>query len=208
MLDSIQTYDRTAQTYDRAHRRWLHFAGGEAQCAFEGAVTALLQPSMKLLDAACGTGTVARRLLETMHQRLDVTLLDASKNMLSQCRDLKADRVLGRLQDLPFADQSFDLTTCAWGLETLPDPAIGLQELIRVTRVGGTVALVFCANRKTRTLFDYGLSKHVAVTGRGQFLDAKDIIHMASQFCRSDIRLLHSSGPAAALVIQRLGEKR
>ncbi|MBM7069134.1 methyltransferase domain-containing protein [Actibacterium sp. 188UL27-1] len=78
---------------------------GEAQCAFEGAAAALLRPGMAVLDAACGAGVVARRLLAGLDGPIDVILLDAAPAMLDQCRDIPARRLIGRIEALPFPDQ-------------------------------------------------------------------------------------------------------
>ena len=106
-------YAAQVARYDRSHARWLRHAGGEAQCAFEGAAAALLRPGMALLDAACGIGTVARRLLAGVDGPIDLTLLDAELGMLNLCTDLPATRTPGRIEAMPLPDNSFDLVTCA-----------------------------------------------------------------------------------------------
>jgi ubiquinone/menaquinone biosynthesis C-methylase UbiE len=126
MANSHNIHDETADAYSKSHARWLRFAGGEAQCAFEGAVTALLRPGMRMLDVACGTGTVARRLLDGSNGDFDLVLLDASQRMLNKCRDIPANRVTGCMKNLPFETDNFDLLTCAWGIETLDDPGLAL----------------------------------------------------------------------------------
>ena len=164
-------YDRAAGSYDRSHDRWLRYAGGEAQCAFEGAATALLRPGMSMLDAACGTGTVVRRLLNGSRGKIDIALLDVSRQMLDQCHDIAARRVLGRMEDLPFADNSFDLVTCAWGLEVLNDPDPALREFVRVARADGRICLVFCAERPAGSMLGTLFSAHIRHSRRGRFLD-------------------------------------
>lgn len=106
-------YDTLSHRYDRSHGRWLRFAGGEAQCAFEGAATALLRPGMRILDAGCGTGTVARRLLRKANGPVELVLLDASVKMLAKCHDIPATRTTGCMKNLPFEMDHFDLLTCA-----------------------------------------------------------------------------------------------
>lgn len=48
--------------------------------------------------------------------------------------------VLGRAQQLPFAEATFDVVVSGLVLNFLPDPARGLAEMLRVARPGGTVA--------------------------------------------------------------------
>lgn len=194
-------YDNLADSYGKAHARWLRFAGGEAQCAFEGATTALLHPGIRMLDAACGTGTVARRLLKGLDGGFDLVLLDTSKRMLNCCADLPAQRVTGCMTDLPFPNNSFDLVTCSWGIETLDDPYPALSEFVRVTRSGGHVCIVFCAARPPRSLADRALRHRVVHSGRGSFLIHDHVRDLAKAAGARRIQSLHCSGSAAAMIL-------
>lgn len=194
-------YDAGAWEYGFAHDRWLRFAGGEAQCAFEGAATALLKPGDRMLDAACGTGSVARRLLAMATGEVQLVLLDASANMLAKCRDIPAERVTGCMTDLPFESNRFDLVTCAWGIEVLNDPRPALREFIRVTQPGGHICLVFCADRPARSLMGRLLRKHVTSSGRGRFLNQLELNRFAVWAGARHVQTLHCSGPAAAMII-------
>lgn len=201
VADQSNIYGALSASYARSHNRWLRFAGGEAQCAFEGAVTALLRPGMRLIDVACGTGTVARRLLQNTGGEIELLLLDACDAMLDQCRDLPADRIRANMQDLPFAADRFDLLTCAWGIETLPDPRPALAEFVRVTRPGGHVCLVFCADRQTPSVVGKALRHHIVSTGRGQFLNHDRMRRICRDAGATKVQTLHCNGPAAALIL-------
>lgn len=198
----VGRYDALCLAYDRLHARWLRHAGGEAQCAFEGAVTALLCPGQAVLDAACGTGTVARRMMACVDGALDLTLLDASARMLARCRDIPAPRVRGRIEALPLEPQRFDLVTCAWGMETSAAPDVVLREFFRVTRPGGHICLVFCADRPCQSWIGYGLRQRIIMTGRGRFLDPAHTHGLATELGAKAVRPIHCSGPAAAMIIQ------
>ncbi len=200
-MTSSNVYDTTVNSYAAAHERWLRFAGGEAQCAFEGAVTALLSPGKRMLDVACGTGTVARRLLKNTDNNLNLVLLDSSQNMLDCCRDIPAQHVLGCMKDLPFSDDSFDLLTCAWGIETLRDPFPALSEFVRVTRPGGHVCLVFCADRPPRSIVDRALRQRIIYSGRGSFLAPTTLRAVAELAGARHVQMLHCSGSAAAMIL-------
>ncbi len=200
-MRSCNVYDEVTDTYGRAHARWLRFAGGEAQCAFEGAVTALLRPGIRFLDVACGTGTVARRLLKGLEGDTDLVLLDASQKMLDCCDDIPARRIIGCMKDLPFQDNSFDLLTCAWGIETLDDPYQALSEFVRVTRCGGHVCIVFCANRPPRSIADRVLRHRISYSGRGVFLVDGKVRTLAKAAGARLVQSLHCSGSAAAMIL-------
>ena len=50
-------------------------------------------------------------------------------------------RVQGRLEALPYADDSFDAIACSWVMQHLADPADALAEFARVLRPGGLLLL-------------------------------------------------------------------
>lgn len=138
-----EVYDRHARVYSRKHDRFLRIAGGATQSAVEGMLSVILRPGLKLLDAGCGTGRLGR-YLQTMESGIDLTLLDAAPNMLSQIADPKARTIEGSLTDLPFVDGTFDAVACTWVLETLARPQAGLAELMRVLKPGGTLCMAIC----------------------------------------------------------------
>ena len=81
----------------------------------KGAVSALLRPGMHMLDAACGTGAVVRRLRAGVNGQVDLVLLDTSQRMLDKCRDIPAERVLGCMKSLPFDNGQFDFAHLCMG---------------------------------------------------------------------------------------------
>ncbi len=102
--------------------------------------------SARVLDVATGTAGVAIALART--RPLVVIGLDQSAPMLAAGR-AAIDRaalaarlhlVLGRGEQLPFADGSFDAVTFTYLLRYLDDPAATLVELTRVLRPSGTIA--------------------------------------------------------------------
>lgn len=109
----LTRYARLAPRYDRAHARWLRFAGGEAQCAFEGAVTARVRPGTSVLDVGCGTGALARRLSAAHGNSIELTLVDASRQMLARAGDIAARHVHGEIENLPLPSNRYDVVICA-----------------------------------------------------------------------------------------------
>jgi demethylmenaquinone methyltransferase/2-methoxy-6-polyprenyl-1,4-benzoquinol methylase len=103
----------------------------------------------QVLDVASGTGLVAAALVR--RTGCSVVALDQSEHMLAgQRARLAADAALtarielvhGEAEALPFEDGAFDALTFTYLLRYVDDPAAVLQELARVVKPGGTVAMV------------------------------------------------------------------
>jgi len=94
----------------------------------------------RALDAACGTGRHAARLVASGHRTVGV---DRSAAMLAIARRKvpQADFRIGDLTRLPLEDGSVDVAVCALALTHLPDPEPAIAELARVVRPDGTIVL-------------------------------------------------------------------
>jgi SAM-dependent methyltransferase len=105
------------------------------------------QPGERVLDAACGTGIVARRVAALFGTQGQVVGLDLNPAMLTVARavatreGLTVDWREGRVESLPFPDANFDLVVCQHGLQYVPDRAAAITELRRVLRPGGRVVV-------------------------------------------------------------------
>lgn len=114
------------------------------------------QPGERVLDAACGTGIVARRVAALVGTQGQVVGLDLNPAMLTVARDvatregLTVDWREGRVESLPFPDAAFDLVVCQHGLQYVPDRAAAVAELQRVLCPGGRVVVSVQQPIKTR----------------------------------------------------------
>ena len=99
-----------------------------------------------ILDVGSGAGQIASHLLEFADPDAAITCVDLSQQMLVRARRrLKSKRpqfIAADLAALPFADASFDCTTCGYVLEHVPDTRAGLSELARVLAPGGRMLLL------------------------------------------------------------------
>jgi len=88
------------------------------------------------LDAACGTGRHAARLMKLGHTVIGV---DNSQEMLGVAsrKIPDADLRLGELDQLPLADGSVDTVVCGLALTHVPDLQSVFREFARVLRPGG-----------------------------------------------------------------------
>ncbi|MEU1199046.1 class I SAM-dependent methyltransferase [Streptomyces sp. NPDC005813] len=130
MLD----YDREADDYDATR-------GGESRAAAAAGSALGLVPAgaRSLLDVACGTGIVTRRLAAD-RPGLRVTGVDSSAGMArTAAARLPGAVVLGDSRRLPFADGSFDALTVIWLLHLLADAEAVVAEAARVLRPGGVL---------------------------------------------------------------------
>jgi SAM-dependent methyltransferase len=90
----------------------------------------------RALDAACGTGRHAERLVEAGHQVLGI---DLTPEMLARAAERvpAAEFIEADLRDIPAPDGHFDLVVCGLALAHLPDLGAGVAELARVLKPGG-----------------------------------------------------------------------
>tara|TARA_B100000927_G_scaffold290031_1_gene287876 strand:+ start:214 stop:828 length:615 start_codon:yes stop_codon:yes gene_type:complete len=100
------------------------------------------QKPNRILDVATGTGDLALELQRACPSA-EVTGADFCEEMLELARDrgLKQSLVADGLK-LPFADDSFDAVTVAFGLRNMSDWKKGLQEMGRVVRPSGFVLVL------------------------------------------------------------------
>ncbi len=142
--DTKGLYDRVADQYEQFRSLWVALADNAVERPMLEELRAILVPGRRILDAGCGTGTLARRI-HAMQPDADVTLLDLSAAMLGRTEDIPAARVQASVLDLPFADRSFDLVVSSWVIETVPDPLQAVSEYLRVINEGGYVLYTFCS---------------------------------------------------------------
>ena len=98
---------------------------------------------MRVLDLASGTGEPAISLAERVEPAGSVTAVDQSPELLEvaaqRARLKKLSNFVTQQADahhLPFADRSFDLATCRFGVMFFSDVNAALKELRRVLKPG------------------------------------------------------------------------
>lgn len=133
-----QVQDKHAPGYDRKisfFERVLFEGGREWVCS---------RARGKTLELAIGTG----RNLPLYDGDVELTGVELSPQMLAQARTRAegigrpVDLREGDVQDLEFADESFDTVVCTLGFCTIPDSKRGLAEAWRVLVPGGSLHLL------------------------------------------------------------------
>ena len=131
-------FDETAPWYDWG-ARFLSFGSGDWYR--EQALRRLgLEPGMKLLDLATGTGVVARAALKITSAK-NIIGADVSIGMLVVGRTGNV-RVQTPAERLPFRSESFDRITIGFALRHFADLSAVFEECHRVLRPGGKLMIL------------------------------------------------------------------
>jgi demethylmenaquinone methyltransferase/2-methoxy-6-polyprenyl-1,4-benzoquinol methylase len=123
-------------------------SGGLHRLWKDAMVTALnppKRPGWRVLDVAGGTGDIAMRIVEASQRNARATVLDINASMLAVGRERATRRGLADMiafveanaENLPFADESFDAYTVAFGIRNVPRIPVALAEACRVLKPGG-----------------------------------------------------------------------
>ncbi|NRA53813.1 MAG: bifunctional demethylmenaquinone methyltransferase/2-methoxy-6-polyprenyl-1,4-benzoquinol methylase UbiE [Gammaproteobacteria bacterium] len=122
------------------HRLWKRFA---IDCSG-------VRPGQKVLDLAGGTGDLTAKFSRIVGSTGQVVLADINDSMLKVGRDKLRDLgvvsnvqyVQANAQALPFADNTFDLITIAFGLRNVTDKDEALRSMYRVLKPGGRLLIL------------------------------------------------------------------
>lgn len=120
---------------------------------WKDALVTKLRPSqtrpLALLDVAGGTGDITFRVLDAAQAQSTATVFDINGDMLAVGRDRcpqhfagRVDFVQGNAESLPFADNSYDAYTIAFGIRNVPRIDLALKEAYRVLRRGGRLLVL------------------------------------------------------------------
>jgi len=139
-------FDSVAPRYDLMndlasaglHRLWKAFTVGVAR----------IEPGMRVLDIASGTGDLALAFARRVGPRGLVVHSDINPAMLRIGRDRLADAgvvaqsLLCDAECLPFRDGTFDRVSVAFGLRNMTHKDHALREMTRVLRPGGRLLVL------------------------------------------------------------------
>lgn len=139
-----RVFASVAPSYDRmndamslgVHRLW------------KSAFIADMAPSrgMTILDCAGGTADIALRIAAVTGGTAPVTVVDLNDEMLKVGRQRARDAGIGdhavkfvqaNAENLPFADNQFDIYAISFGMRNVPRVEVALHEAMRVLKPGG-----------------------------------------------------------------------
>lgn len=156
---------------------------------------AKIAPGQDVLDAACGTGIVARTAADRVNPNGSVTGVDINPGMLTVARQISPDIQWheASVEALPFDDETFDVVLSQFALMFFPDPEAALREMIRVLKPRGRLAVsVFDGIDRqplyggTADVYERIIGKSAGDAGRGPFTMG-DTDELASLFAAAGI---------------------
>ncbi len=121
---------------------------------------------IEVLELAAGTGIVTRYLLQAL-PNADIAATDISEDMMNIAKETIASPKLYwanlDMAAIPFANDSFDLIVCQFGLMFVPDKQKALSEMHRVLKPGGQLLFNTWGNIAENPMWQisFGLFKQV-----------------------------------------------
>lgn len=204
-----QVFDSVAPRYDLMndlmscgiHRLWKRFT-----IELSG-----VQRGNRVLDLAGGTGDLSAKFATIVGEQGQVVLADINAAMLQVGRDrlLNKGQAISYAQvnaeTLPFADNSFDIITIAFGLRNVTDKEMALASMLRVLKPGGRVLILEFSElqiRPLKPLYDLYSFKVLPLLGKLIAKDADSYRYLAES-----IRM-HPNQETLLQMMQRVGFDR
>lgn len=143
-------FHKVAKRYDIMN----DIMSGGLHRVWKGAMISALNPrkdpDYHILDVAGGTGDIAFKAIEATGRKAHATVLDINGSMLDVGRARAEKRGLGgnltfveaNAEVLPFADNTFDAYTIAFGIRNIPRIDLALKEAFRVLKRGGRLLVL------------------------------------------------------------------
>lgn len=167
-------FDCIAPTYQRVNT--LASAGRDRRWRQRTVREAGVQPTDRILDIACGTGDLAVEFSNACPQY--VVGLDFARQMLTHAAASTRRGpawVQGDALRLPFADGSFDITSCAFGIRNFQSLELGLKEMYRVLSPRGRALIL-----------EFAMPDHRLLRGLYQFYFARIMPVLATWLSRDN----------------------
>lgn len=156
-------FSRHALAYQR--RLEAIMSRGESLGRLRALAVVDARPGMRIIDLACGPGTLSRRLAAMVSPGGEVVGVDLAPGMIELACAMEIPGTRFELMDiehLTFDDESFDAAVCGHGFQFVPDLPVALREARRVLRANGRLgASVPLSSRSERawTLLDSAMDR-------------------------------------------------
>jgi ubiquinone/menaquinone biosynthesis C-methylase UbiE len=144
-----------------AWRKWRHEFALQSRAATDLLLeAACVEPGMRILDLASGSGEPAASLALATGPEGRVVATDIVPDMLLGAREHAADRGRGNVafaaangEALPFCDGTFDRLTCRFGVMFFPDVENAMAQAHRVLRPNGRAIFLAWGEARHNTFF-------------------------------------------------------
>ena len=135
-------FSSIAKKYDSANR--IFTLGLDQSWRKKVVLLSSISKDAHVLDCATGTGALAQAFLKQLGPQGRVTAVDFCDEMLQQVpfQDSRCTFRRENILNLSFSNQTFDVTSIAYGLRNLSDMEKGLKEMARVTKSGGYLMIL------------------------------------------------------------------
>lgn len=185
-------FDSVASRYDimndlmsgGLHRLWKRHTIDQAAA----------RPGHRVLDLAGGTGDLAMRFAKQVGQSGHVVLADINAAMLTEGRRRLVDAgIAGNVsiaqvdaEDLPFAEDSFDRITIAFGLRNVTNKNEALRSMFKVLKPGGKALILEFSEpvEALRPVYDLYSFKVLPLMGRLVARDTESYQYLAESIRR------------------------
>ncbi|MBW2967170.1 class I SAM-dependent methyltransferase [Candidatus Woesearchaeota archaeon] len=164
-MDSGHFYDEISEGYDELHLAEQLRKMTAILAALGGDVP---KRSEKLLDVGCGSG------ISTSVWNCDCTGIDPSDKLIQLAKKKYPDKrwYVGRAEELPFPDDSFDVVVCVTAAHNFHDIRRGIEEIKRV----GKDRFVITVLRKSAKAEEIGKLAMLNFNVQKVVMEDKDLI--------------------------------
>lgn len=123
----------------------------------------ILKPQ-RILEIGCGLGSFWQHNAHKLPPSCDIVLTDISPVMLAECKAVTHELLSAHhnvnfltadIQQLPFADESFDLVLCHFVLYYASDIPKALSEIKRVAKRAGKVSIFTLHHNFVKELYEF-----------------------------------------------------
>lgn len=138
----LRTSEAHGRLWGARAQDWADFQEGTVRPVFQSVLERTgVALGTRYLDAGCGSGMAAEMAAA---RGAEVSGVDAAEAMLSiaRARAPAGDFRQGDLEQLPFADEAFDVVTAFNSLQYAGNPVAALREAGRVAKRGGSVVVM------------------------------------------------------------------
>ena len=140
-------FGEIAPNYDRMN----HLLSMNVDRLWRRKTVRVLKPNRTepILDCCTGTGDLAFAFERATESKVPITaadfcveMLDVGREKIQKHNSTQVTFVQADTQELPFEDNHYQIVSAAFGLRNVADTCLGLQEMTRVCKPGGQVAIL------------------------------------------------------------------